>query len=237
MAPTAEGAIQEESLATSSMSARDGDLDFGTLARSSLLAPELHASIHRCASESSAVVLYSLGLPLIAKSTAPATFPLATSSQPSDCLMAWSLDSLPSPIASTTLFMGSGVGVDDTGVGTATGAATGAGAATGSSVCEVKSSALPSPRTRWITLPVAQLVTTHDPSSRNAYRTVGYVTFSPSAYTTSVASEDRTVESALASSPLATTEWRLFAGRICPRWARPRCAARAGAEMGAATAE
>ena len=120
----------------------------------------------------------------------------------------------------------------------ATGAATGAGAAaTGSSVCEEKSSALPSPRTRWITLPVAQLVTTHDPSSRNAYRTVGYVTFSPSAYTTSVASEDRTVESALASSPLATTEWRLFAGRICPRWARPRCAARAGAEMGAATAE
>ena len=101
----------------------------------------------------------------------------------------------------------------------------------------MKSIALPSPRTRWITLPVAQLVTTHDPSSRNAYRTVGYVTFSPSAYTTSVASEDRTVESALASSPLATTEWRLFEGRICPRRARPRCAARAGAEMGAATAE
>ena len=68
------------------------------------------------------------------------------------------------------------------------------GAAAGSSVCEVNSIALPSPRTRWITLPVAQLVTTHDPSSRKTYRTVGYVTFSPSAYTTSVASEDRTVE-------------------------------------------
>ena len=140
LAPPSSGAIQDASLATSSMSASDGDEDLGTLARSSLLAPELHASIHRWASESSASALYSLGLPLIAKSTAPATFSLAASdasfTQPKLCLMAWSLASLPSTTvstaAATTLLDSSAGSVTGSaaGTGSGTGAATGTGSVT-----------------------------------------------------------------------------------------------------------
>ena len=84
-------------------------------------------------------------------------------------------------------------------------------------------------------MPVAQLVTMHDPSSRNAYRTVGNVVVSPSEYTASVVSEDRTTETALANSPLATCVGRRLGARIDDFL--HRCVVRAGAAMGAATAE